>query len=72
MGVEVPKPGSLAFQAMLRSVLHSKGVFLSGERPSAEGPRHCGQLEACATSTIKAVRRMVQPRECMRANLCVG
>src|ERR1044071_4376266 len=48
IGVEVPRPASGVFQAMFFSALHSTGTFFSGEMPSAEGPRHCGQFAAGA------------------------
>ena len=71
IGVDPDQAGMASFQAMLRSVSHSTGRFVSALTPSPVGPRHAGQFSApttpgtaVAASSSTAATRMT--REFMR------
>src|SRR6185503_11997870 len=50
IGVEPLKPGIAVFQTTFSSVVHLTGRFFSVLTPLSEGPRHCGQFCAWATT----------------------
>src|SRR6188474_424195 len=53
IGVELPLPGSVSFQARFLVSLNAAGRFFSLEMPLLSGPRHWGQLSARPTATRK-------------------
>jgi hypothetical protein len=50
IGVDPLQLGKASFQVTFSSVLHLSGRFFSALVPFKDGPRHCGQLSARATS----------------------
>src|SRR5215475_12611351 len=60
IGVEPLQPGMAVFQAMFSSVVHLTGRFFSLLTPLSDGPRHCGQLSALATTNEKASHKKAQ------------
>src|SRR6185369_4068861 len=63
IGVEPLQPGIAVFQATFSSVVHLTGRFFSLLTPFSDGPRHCGQFCAWATTAVtkKTARSATNP-----------
>ena len=52
-GVELPRPGSGAFQTMFFVSLHVTGGFAVVDTPLKCGPRHCGQKRSASAAWLE-------------------
>ena len=53
IGVDPDQAGSGSFHAMFSVVVHLTGRFDSALMPFSDGPRHCGQFSAYASTLLK-------------------
>src|ERR1051325_11068936 len=69
MGLEAPRPGSLAFQRRFLSSLHCVGRFVPLPRPRPPGPRNCGQSSAIKQVAVARRKKGSNKNLAMKSSL---